>query len=93
MLVIITFRIKDPKLRVKVVRKLKNYGKQINTHFFECRLSAGGIKQLKGGFEDVKSKLGPGDTLRIYPVCRKCVKYADISGTVPLTREPLYFIV
>lgn len=93
MLTVITYQITDNKTRLKLNKLLKSYGNPVQNSVFECRLTREQQKDMLYKLESIKPLLSEGDSIRIYPLCIKCIKNVRITGKIPLTENQLYYIV
>lgn len=79
----IRFESTDDKNAVKrlsdISRVLVNYGIRRQRSLFECILDSTLLDQLKADVTSVIDKSR--DSVRLYPLCKKCLKNTIIQGT------------
>ena len=83
---LISYDIRDPKRLQRIHKFLKDYGKPIQKSVFECWLTQKELEEVISWLEDfIKRKE---DRVRIYHLCRKCLKNLEFSGPVYFAEEP-----
>lgn len=70
MLIIVSYDIVDDKRRIKLAKKLCDFGKRVQYSVFECDLSREQIKDLTQ--KALKQINLEEDSLRIYRICNTC---------------------
>ena len=75
---LITYDIGDEKRLSKVRNFLKNYGVSVQKSVFECWISTSELKEIVSWLKSFLDKKS--DRVRIYRICRKCLKNVSFSG-------------
>ncbi|MHC1595435.1 MAG: CRISPR-associated endonuclease Cas2 [Candidatus Syntropharchaeales archaeon] len=88
--VLISYDISDDKKRTRVAGLLKDHGKRVQYSVFECHLDADRLNDLVVGLD----RFAEGDdSIRIYPICRSCLKRAVILGRCESFDEDTFYVV
>lgn len=91
MFLIVSYDIRDDRRRVKIAKKMLDYGTRVQFSVFECNLNSA---QLTGMQKNLASLIKPEeDTIRIYQLCETCRKKVAILGTGELTTEIELYII
>ncbi len=79
MFFLVCFDITDNRVRYRVVKVLKGFGKRVQKSVFECEnLSEERFLKMKNGIEDL---IDHGcDSVRYYLLCRGCIRRIEYSG-------------
>jgi len=91
MLVVVAYDIIDDERRLRVSRILENYGSRVQKSVFECYLTPHQEEELEKRITD--HVLPAEDNVRYYRVCRDCLAQSRVTGPVPLTTDPDYYLV
>jgi CRISPR-associated protein Cas2 len=92
MFILISYDIPDNKRRTKIAKILEDYGERVQYSVFECRLSAQHLKKLSRELNDVMDEAE--DSIRLYRLCRDCVKKIEAWGQAqPPEDDPAVYIV
>ena len=78
MYVLISYDIVDDRIRIKVMKYLKNYGVRAQKSVYECHLNEDQFDMVKdglGAFIDKKK-----DSVRFYKICQSCMEKVEIAG-------------
>lgn len=89
--VIITYDITDDNVRTKLANKLKDFGKRVQYSVFEGDITEVEKANLKEMLSKVK--LDEDDSIRLYSLCKACVKSVEIWGSGEVTKDPEVVIV
>ena len=79
--VVVAYDIKDDKRRNRIAKCLQGYGSRVNFSVFECILKAGPFMKMKEELNRLTKQKD--DNVRIYQVCRECIKKAEVIGSGP----------
>lgn len=75
---IISYDIGNPKRLNKTREFLKDYGTSVQKSVFECWLTE---KEIKDVIQHLKLSINPRkDRIRIYKLCKNCLKRVEFSG-------------
>jgi len=75
---IVAYDISDDKRRYKIAKCLEGYGVRVNYSVFECVLKTGSIKKMITSLNKLLNTNE--DTIRIYYLCKECIKQVDVLG-------------
>ena len=79
MFCLVCFDIVDNRVRYRVVKVLKAYGKRVQKSVFECvPLTEEQFLKMKEGLEDCIDSTE--DTVRYYSLCKHCTTRVEYSG-------------
>ena len=83
---VVSYDISSNKLRNKIFKTLKNYGKHIQFSVFECELSK---RQYKALYRELMSLMQgqPEGNIRIYDLCEMCSKNIRVIGVAEEPKE------
>ncbi|KPA10618.1 CRISPR-associated protein Cas2 [Candidatus Magnetomorum sp. HK-1] len=76
--VVVAYDIADNKRRNKIAKCLEGYGIRVNYSVFECVLKPGSLKKMKASLNKLLDN--DEDTIRIYHLCKDCIKKVDVFG-------------
>ena len=80
MFFLVCFDISDNRVRYRVVKVLKGFGKRVQKSVFECdNLTEERFLKMKNSIEDLIDQ--GDDTVRYYLLCRGCIRKIECSGT------------
>lgn len=79
MVVIVTYDIKESRLRRELFLLLKAYGDRVQRSVFECPLEEKELETLKARIR--RLRLGREDSVLFYPLCRRCTALRDETRT------------
>ena len=91
MFVVVSYDVMDDKRRLKVSRKLEDYGRRVQYSVFECILERDRIKRLIETINKLIDKQE--DSVRIYQLCDVCLKKTKVYGVGRITEDEEMFIV
>jgi len=91
MFVVVSYDIVNDKRRNKVADTLKNYGSRVQYSVFECLVDFDYLNRLTNELCKIIEKKE--DTVRIYKLCRSCVKNIEAYGKGEITEDRDVFIV
>lgn len=78
MLVVVTYDVKEDRRRNRLAKILKNFGIRVQYSVFECDLNEARMERL---FKSAKKAINAKeDSLRIYPLCARCVDKTRGAG-------------
>ena len=89
-LAVIAYDISNNKRRTKLHKLLCGYGKWTQYSLFECYLTAKDWVRLRHDLDELK--LADEDTVRIYPLCSRCIDKVETRGS-PKPEEETVFLV
>jgi CRISPR-associated protein Cas2 len=79
MFYLVCFDIVDDRKRYRVVKALKGFGVRVQKSVFECpELSEEQFIKLRHRLEDIMDHSE--DSIRFYPLCRRCLPGVEYSG-------------
>ena len=87
----IAYDIPDDKRRRKLAKILESYGQRVQYSVFEMELPPALIQKLRQ--EMTPFCLPDTDQLRIYTLCKQCLKKTEVIGKQPLCLDPDYYWV
>jgi CRISPR-associated protein Cas2 len=91
MLRVVCYDISDDRARYRMSESLLDFGVRIQESVFECCLddeAYGRMMETIG-----KVPLAESDRVRVYQVCQKCVKGAEIYGRGEIASDPDFYLV
>lgn len=91
MLVMISYDVVDNKIRLKLMKYLKDYGERVQKSVFECNLTPGIYKKVKSGVEEIINKKK--DRVRYYRICKGCEERVEISGWGEVTEDEEFILI
>jgi len=83
---IISYDIGEPRRLQKVYKFLKDYGQPVQKSVFECWLTPKELQTVISWLADFIKRTE--DRVRIYRLCRHCLKNLEFSGPVYAAEEP-----
>jgi len=89
--VLISYDISDDKVRTKLAKRLKDFGKRAQFSVFEAEITPGEMLDLKQTLAAIK--LETRDSIRLYPICASCVGKIKIWGAGEIAEDPDYLII
>lgn len=79
MFFLVCFDISDDRIRYRVVKVLKGFGKRVQKSVFECGdLTEERFLKMKNSIEDLIDQ--GEDSVRYYLLCRGCLRHVESSG-------------
>jgi CRISPR-associated protein Cas2 len=87
--IVVCYDISDDHRRNGVMKVLRNFGTHVQYSVFECYLSKTQIQLLK---KQLKQKLGPCDSVRIYYLCKLDIGQIEIFGNGERTPDHLFYL-
>lgn len=91
MFCIVAYDIPDNRRRGKLFKTMKGFGIHSQLSVFECELPEHQYKKLVAAIE--KILYAAEDNIKIYILCRDCLKVVKLMGTAHLVRRPECIIV
>ena len=79
---VICYDITKTKVRNKIFKELKNYGKHTQYSVFECNISKKQLQVLMNKLQKLMEKEEEGN-IRIYTLCEKCYAQSILIGKDP----------
>lgn len=86
MFVLISYDITDDKVRFRLARTLKDFGKRVQRSVFEAEITEAELAKLHQKLTQVQ--LDSDDSIRLYRLCDGCVKSVKIWGSGEVTKDP-----
>ena len=86
MFVLISYDVTDDKVRFRLARTLKDFGKRVQKSVFEAEIDETELVRLRKQLSWVK--LDSDDSIRLYRLCEGCVKTVQIWGSGEVTKDP-----
>lgn len=93
MFIIIVYKIKNKKLQTRLKKTVGNYGERVQNCVFECNLTYDQTVQLLEKIKVIAGYIEPRDSIRVYQLCKKCLKNVTTYGNAVITQDPLYYMV
>lgn len=88
---IISYDITNNRVRYRLARLLKDYGKRVQRSVFEANLGENRLARLRQRLSAVT--LEKNDSIRVYRLCKDCLKTVQIWGTGQVTRKAEVYIL
>ena len=90
--VVVAYDISNDKRRNKVAKCLQGYGERVNFSVFECILKPGPFARMKKELKGLVKRKE--DNIRIYLLCKDCIKKTEIIGGDPqgFKNSPLLYV-
>ena len=77
---LVCFDIVDDRARQRVAKALKAYGQRVQKSVFECpALTEEGYLMLRNRLDDLIDSTV--DSVRYYPLCKRCIGNVEFAGT------------
>lgn len=76
--VMVSYDIVNDRIRMKVMKHLKNFGIRVQLSVFECDLDEERVQKMKAGVERLINRKK--DRVRYYVICKGCLNKVVISG-------------
>lgn len=90
MICVISYDIREDKIRTRLAHRLKDFGVRVQFSVFEADITEPELKKLNQVLKEVK--LGKEDSIRLYQLCEACLKKVTIWGSGEVTRDRDYYI-
>jgi len=90
MFIVVSYDIIDDSRRIKVAKKLEDYGVRVQYSVFECILDEIKFKEM---IEDTVSLIEQDDSLRFYNLCDGCLKRIKVFGSAEVTKDQDVYII
>lgn len=88
-LLLITYDVSNDRRRVRLHKLLTGFGVQVQESVFECDLDDHARTRL---MRKIRLLAGPGDNIRIYPICDSCqARIQDAQGNLRPAPPEVYF--
>ena len=87
----IAFDVADDRVRYRVVKTLLEYGYRVQKSVFEGYLSQCDVTECIAKLDAIIDK--DTDSVRVYPLCKKCEEQVTILGTGKKIEQLEYIIV
>jgi len=92
MFFLVCFDISDDRIRYRVVKILKSFGKRVQKSVFECgNLTEERFLKMKNGIDDLIDQ--GEDSVRYYLLCRGCLRKIEYSGIGQLPDNEVFRVV
>ena len=91
MLHVVCYDISSDHVRERMSSTLLDFGARIQESVFECVLNGELYGRMMAQLQ--RLSLGPGDRVRVYRVCERCVERVEIYGDGEITRDPDFYLV
>ncbi len=89
--ILISYDVANNKIRFRLARTLKDFGKRVQRSVFEAELTEAELQRLRKKLSQVK--LEDDDSIRLYVLCAGCLKNVQIWGVGEVTRKPQVVIL
>ena len=89
-LYIVAYDLPNDRRRTKLHKMLKGFGQWTQFSLFECWLTDTQLAKLHGRLERM-IKVDE-DSVRIYPLCARCVTQVETIGSAAPRQESLYLV-
>jgi len=89
-LYIVAYDIPSDRRRTKVHKLLSGFGRWTQYSLFECFLSERELVQLQHRLDRLLRESE--DSVRLYPLCYKCIQRVITMGGAPPTEEMTYIV-
>ncbi len=84
-LYLISYDIREDRIRTRAANLLKDFGDRVQKSVFECRLSARDLNTLENALTALTDPKT--DSILIYPLCEACVKLRRSAGFTIIREE------
>ena len=91
MYILVSYDIVDNKVRTRVMKLLKNYGRRVQLSVFECDLDDEMYRRVKRGVDQLINKKE--DRVRYYRMCRGCLERVIISGWGDVSKDEGFEVI
>jgi CRISPR-associated protein Cas2 len=92
MFFLVCFDIADDRVRYRVVKVLKGFGKRVQKSVFECpNLTEERFLKMKNSIDDLIDQ--GDDSVRFYLLCRGCIRRMEYSGIGGLPDGEIFRVV
>jgi CRISPR-associated protein Cas2 len=92
MFFLVCFDIADDRIRYRVVKVLKGFGKRVQKSVFECpNLTEERFLKMKNSIDDLIDQ--GDDSVRFYLLCRGCIRRMEYSGIGGLPDGEIFRVV
>jgi len=85
MFTVVAYDISDPKRLSKIARIMKDYGVRVQYSVFELYADKEILDEMMDRALDIMDE--GKDSVRIYPLCKKCEKRTEFMGNAVYTEE------
>ena len=89
--VLVSYDIVDDKVRVRVMKLLKNFGHRVQLSVYECDLDEPRYMEMKGGVERLIDKRV--DSVRYYRLCKGCLRNVTVCGWGEILEDESFDII
>jgi CRISPR-associated protein Cas2 len=86
MFCVVAYDLPDNRRRTKLFKTMKGFGKHTQFSVFECELPEHHFRKMLAAIE--KIMMGSEDNIKVYVLCRDCLKVVRLMGTATLTKRP-----
>ena len=91
MFLVIGYDCSDDRRRLKVAKILLDYGYRVQYSVFEADLEQDLLDEMLGRLRKV---INPAeDSIRVYRLCRTCLRQVEFQGQAQLTHQEQFFII
>ena len=91
MFVVVSYDVTSDRRRNRISRTLLDYGTRVQYSVFECNLTAKQLSELEQRLLKVYDEAE--DTIRIYRLCKGCLKAVRAHGRGKVTEDEEVYIV
>ncbi|MCL1912518.1 MAG: CRISPR-associated endonuclease Cas2 [Eubacteriaceae bacterium] len=78
---IVSYDIADNRTRRRIMKACESFGQRVQLSVFECSLTKEQYKNLVDRLDkERRFKIGPEDSIRIYPLCADCSNDVKVLG-------------
>ncbi len=90
MFCIVAYDMPDNRRRTKLFKTMKGFGMHTQFSLFECELQEPAFRRMLVAIE--KIVVPKEDNIKVYTLCRNCLKVVRLMGVASLTTRPDYLI-
>jgi CRISPR-associated protein Cas2 len=91
MFLVIAYDCTDDRRRLRLSKILLDYGFRVQYSVFEAEMPLELLNEMTSRIERVINKKE--DSVRIYQICSRCLKQAELFGDAELTNQEIVYIV
>lgn len=91
MFLVVSYDISDNKRRLKVAKKLLDFGQRVQYSVFECHLTSQQLEKMRQQLLKIIDT--ECDTLRIYQLCEHCQPKIAVYGTGKIVEDVDLYII
>lgn len=90
MFIVVSYDINDNRRRLKIAKRLEDFGTRVQYSVFECILDEIPFKELQ---KAILPLIKEEDSLRFYNLCEKCLKKIQVFGSAEITKDLQVYII